>query len=110
MPAVGWGGYGLRNGPDGRWRRRPPGPSRRPLRPRWRPRGHTVLEVLVEHRQGEGAQGLVDRRGLREDVDAVLVVLDHALKSTDLTLDTAQPVDVPLLVIAVTVGRRHGPT
>src|SRR5699024_11612769 len=43
--------------------------------------GHTVLEVLVEHRQGEGAQGLVDRRGLREDVDAVLVVLDHALKS-----------------------------
>src|SRR5690606_14713825 len=43
-----------------------------------------VLEVLVEHGEGEGAQRLVDRGGLGEDVDAVLVLLDHPLQPPDL--------------------------
>ena len=49
--------------------------------------GHAVPEVVVEQAEGDALQR--PRRGahLGENVDAVLVVLDHPLQPADLTLD-----------------------
>src|SRR5665647_1353309 len=51
-------------------------------------------EVVVEERESERLERLGDCRDLGEDVDAVLVVVDHLLQAADLALDAAQPVEV----------------
>src|SRR4051794_10616338 len=53
--------------------------------------------MLVEQADRHRLQRLRGRRDLGEDVDAVLVVLHHALEPADLTLDPAQPLDVSVL-------------
>src|SRR5262245_36025766 len=40
---------------------------------------HAVLQVLVEQPEPDALEGARHRRDLREDVDAVLVLVDHAL-------------------------------
>src|SRR4051812_48332371 len=50
----------------------------------------TVREVVVEQLDGDGLERLRDRGDLVEDLDAVLVLVDHALQSTDLAFDAAQ--------------------
>src|SRR4051812_11899802 len=61
---------------------------------------HTVREMLLEQLQRERLQCLRGGGHLREDVDAVLVVLDHALQSAHLTFNPAQTFQV-----RVPVGR-----
>src|SRR5665647_2819768 len=51
-------------------------------------------EVVVEERESERLERLGDCRDLGEDVDAVLVVVDHLLQAANLALDAAQPVEV----------------
>ena len=46
--------------------------------------------VLVEDPPRERIQCLRDRRDLREHVDAVTVLLDHAAHTADLTLDAGE--------------------
>jgi hypothetical protein len=48
-----------------------------------------VAEVLLKQAEGDGLQGLGGRRDLREDVDAVLILLDHPLQAADLAFDAA---------------------
>src|SRR5690606_16407206 len=60
-----------------------------------------VREMLVEQLERERLQRSRGRGHLREDVDAVLVVLDHALQAADLTLDAAEPLQVTVLVLHV---------
>src|SRR5262245_7462898 len=74
--------------------------------------GHAVGQVFLKKLQREGLQGLRGRGDLSEDVDAVLVLLDHALQAPDLALDAAQSLEVTVLVLYVArcrVGRarRH---
>src|SRR5580704_17776001 len=58
-----------------------------------------VFQQAQRHRlQRPGHRG-----HLSQDVDAVLVVLDHLLQPADLTLDPAQPLEVVLFVRGVSV-------
>src|SRR5258708_16692441 len=58
-----------------------------------------VLNRAKRHRlQGAGGGG-----HLGQDVDAVLLILDHLLQPADLALDPAQPLKVVLLVGGVPV-------
>src|SRR5215207_916319 len=66
---------------------------------------HAVGEVLLEQLEGEGLQRLGGSRDLGEDVDAVLVLLDHPLQAADLALDTAQALEVAVLARGVAVRR-----
>src|SRR4051794_31333930 len=68
--------------------------------------GDAVPEVLVEQRQGHRLQRPGRGGDLRQDVDAVLVLVDHALQPADLTFDPAQATQVRLFVVGVTVHRR----
>jgi hypothetical protein len=65
-----------------------------------------VPEVILEQAERDRLQRA--RRGghLGQDVDAVLVLFDHLLQAADLTLDAAQPVEVLVLVLGVSV---HSP-
>src|SRR5688500_2698684 len=65
-----------------------------------------VAHVLLEQAEGDRLQRLRHRRDLRQDVDAVLLVLDHALKAAGLALDAAEPLEVVVLAadVAVLVG------
>src|SRR5699024_658462 len=65
--------------------------------------GHAVAEVLLEQAERDGLQRPGHRGDLREDVDAVLVLLDHPLQTAGLPLDAAQPLEVRLLVVGVSV-------
>src|SRR5215218_5451461 len=56
-----------------------------------------VLEVFVEQGQGHRLKGGGDGRDLRDDVDAVLVLLDHPLEAARLTLDPPKPTRVVAL-------------
>src|SRR4051794_32802762 len=58
-----------------------------------------VAHVLLEQAEGDRLQGLRHRRDLREDVDAVLLVLDHALQPACLALDAAQALEVVVLAL-----------
>src|SRR4051794_2517750 len=62
-----------------------------------------VAEVLLEQPQRDGLQCLGHRRDLGEDVDAVLLVLDHPLQAAGLALDAAQPLEVLVLAVDVAV-------
>src|SRR5579859_5189823 len=62
-----------------------------------------VAEVFLEQAERDGLQGLGGRGDLGEDVDAVLVFIDHSLQAADLPFDAAQPLDVAVLVVGVSV-------
>ena len=49
--------------------------------------GQAVVGVAVEQSERHLVQGGTDRRYLGEDVDAVAVVVHHALDSANLALD-----------------------
>src|SRR5699024_2018684 len=70
--------------------------------------GHAVAEVLLEQAERDGLQRPGHRGDLREDVDAVLVLLDHPLQTAGLPLDAPQPLEMRLLVVGVPV-LSHGP-
>ncbi len=65
--------------------------------------GHAVADVLFEQVQGDGVERLGDRGNLGQDVDAVLVFVDHAGDTADLPFDAAQALEVRLFVGGVTV-------
>jgi hypothetical protein len=62
-----------------------------------------VTEVLIEQRERDRLQCLGGRGDLGEDVDAVLVLVDHPLQAADLPLDPPQPLEVVVLVVGVSV-------
>src|SRR4051812_29525671 len=62
-----------------------------------------VAHVLLEQTQRDRLECLRHRRHLGEDVDAVLLVLDHALQTAGLTLDAAEPLQVVVLAVDVAV-------
>jgi hypothetical protein len=49
-----------------------------------------VAEVLLQQAQGYRLQGPGDRGDLGQEVDAVLIVLDHPLQAADLALDAPE--------------------
>src|SRR5579863_6612483 len=65
--------------------------------------GDAVAEVFFQQPKCHRLQGLGGGGYLGEDVDAVLVVLDHALEAADLPFDPAQPDEVVVLVLGVSV-------
>src|SRR5215475_9832132 len=65
--------------------------------------GHAVAQVLIQQAQCHRLQRPGRGRDLSQDVDAVLVLLDHPLQAADLPLDPAQPLEVVLFVLAVSV-------
>ena len=56
-----------------------------------------VRQVLVEQPERHRLQRLGHRGDLGEDVDAVLLLLDHPLQAADLALDAAQALEVVVL-------------
>src|SRR5947208_1359708 len=70
--------------------------------------GHTVVDVIVEDLEGQALERRVHSCDLREDVDAVAVVLDHPFDAAHLTFDPVQALDERVLVLRVAVGVRLG--
>src|SRR5688500_6640462 len=69
-----------------------------------------MAHVLLEQAQCDRLECLRHRGDLGEDVDAVLLVLDHALQAAGLALDAAQPLEVVVLAVDVAVPEfRHSP-
>src|SRR5262245_53679499 len=62
-----------------------------------------MAQVLIEQAQGDRLQRPCRRGDLGEDVDAVFVLLDPPLQPADLALDPAQPAEVVIFVLAVTL-------
>ena len=62
-----------------------------------------MADVLFEQVQGDSVECLGDRGNLGEDVDAVLIFVDHAGDAADLPFDAAQSLEVRLFVGGVTV-------
>src|SRR5262245_29910156 len=60
-----------------------------------------MAKVVFEEPDRHGPQRLGRRRYLRQDVDAVLVLLDHPLQAPDLALDPAQSLEVTVLLLYV---------
>src|SRR6266576_5056072 len=60
-----------------------------------------VVHVVVEHLEREALEGGVHRPDLREDVDAVAVVLDHPLDTAYLPFDSVQALRQRRLVVSV---------
>src|SRR6476646_6649116 len=60
-----------------------------------------MSEMVLQQRHGDLVQRTGDRGDLREDVDAVGVLLNHPLDPADLTLDTAKPNEQPILVVVI---------
>lgn len=58
--------------------------------------GNAMLQVLVQQPQRDRLQPSRRRRDLRQDVDAVLVLVDHPSQSPDLPLDARQTPKVDL--------------
>jgi hypothetical protein len=67
-----------------------------------------VLCALVEQPERDLVQRGLDRGDLRQDVDAVPVVVDHAFNAADLAFDAAQPLDQLVPGRAVAPDGRHG--
>src|SRR5213082_1163289 len=65
--------------------------------------GNAMTEMVLHQAKRHRLQRPGRRRHLGQDVDAVLVFLDHLLQATDLALDAAQPQEVSLLVRGVSV-------
>src|SRR5687768_10676208 len=66
--------------------------------------GDAVAHVVVEDLEGETLERRRDRPDLGEDVDAVPLVLDHALDAPHLPFDPVQALDERILVLDVAVG------
>ena len=64
-----------------------------------------MTQMLGEQAEGDRLQGPGDRGHLGQDVDAVLVLADHALQAADLAFNAAQPPEVTVLVVAVSRHR-----
>ena len=62
--------------------------------------GDAVVHVVVEDPEGEALERRVHRGDLREDVDAVAILLDHPLDPAHLALDAVEPADERVLVCA----------
>src|SRR5205823_11946213 len=62
---------------------------------------HAVSKVVTEQLEGDPLEGPSGRRDLGEHVDAVGVLVHHALEATDLALDPPQASTNPLLVVGV---------
>src|SRR5262245_29108082 len=67
--------------------------------------GDAVTQVLIEQAKSHRLQRPGRGRNLGEDVDAVLVGLDHPLEAAYLTLDAAQPLEIVVFVLGIPV---HG--
>ena len=67
--------------------------------------GDAVLDVVVEELERDALERGLHGGDLREDVDAVAILLDHPLDPAHLALDPVQPLDERLLVLRVAV--RH---
>src|SRR5207249_999963 len=63
--------------------------------------GDTVVDVTVEHLEGEILERGVHGRDLSEDVDAVAIVLHHPLDAAYLSFDPVEPLDQRVLVVPV---------
>ena len=59
--------------------------------------GHVRLEVVLHQELVERAERFLDGEGLREDVDAVVLVLDHLLDAPELAFEDARAVEGALL-------------
>src|SRR4051812_44302760 len=64
-----------------------------------------VAEVVVEQPERDALEGLGEGRDLREDVDAVLLLVDHAVDAAGLALDALEARQVAVLVADVAVRR-----
>src|SRR2546423_12875078 len=64
--------------------------------------GHAVLGMVVQQDQGHALQGRPDGVDLGQHVDAVAILVHHALQSADLALDPTQPSLDGLLVLRIT--------
>src|SRR3954453_23022793 len=60
-----------------------------------------VAHVLVQDLEGERLERGVDRRDLRQHVDAVAVLVDHPLDAPHLALDAVEALLQRVLVVAV---------
>src|SRR5450830_1228546 len=67
-----------------------------------------VAEVVLDEADAHGLQRLRDGGDLREDVDAVDVLVDHAGDTADLALDAAQALEVVVLLVGVAVHGSSG--
>ena len=67
--------------------------------------GDAMPHMLVEQPNRHALQCLGDCADLRQHVDTVRVLVDHALQSTHLTLDPLQTFEVVGLVHAVATNR-----
>ena len=63
-----------------------------------------MRQVVVEQPQGHRLQRLRHGRDLGEDVNAVLILLNHALQAPCLTFDPAQPFELGVLARMVKVA------
>src|SRR5690606_16725062 len=63
---------------------------------------HAVVEVVVEQGEGDALEGAGRGGDLGEDVDAVRVLLHHAVDPAHLALDAAQPLEQGVLRLDVT--------
>ena len=52
---------------------------------------HARVCMTIQQAEGDLVERGLDRRDLSQDVDAVAVLLDHALDATDLALDAREP-------------------
>ena len=65
-----------------------------------------MVHMVVEDAEGDALERCRHRRDLRQDVDAVAVVVDHALDAAHLSFDPVQPADERVLVGDVAVRFR----
>ena len=56
-----------------------------------------MTQMVAEQLAAYGAQRLLHRRHLEEDVGAISFALDHSLQTPHLPLDAAQPVEIARL-------------
>src|SRR5665647_2396043 len=68
---------------------------------------HAVAEVVLDQADAHGLEGLGHGGDLREDVDAVHVLVHHARDAAHLALDALEPLEVGVLVGGVPVHAAH---
>lgn len=64
---------------------------------------HAMRNVVFEQSNADGVEGLVDGGHLSEDIDAVLVILDHFGNAADLALCAFEASEIGLLFFGVAV-------
>ncbi len=88
-------------GPDARWPPLPRAASYRPQGPGFDGVLDAMREVFAHELQRHGSERSCSGRDLGQDVNAVGVVLDHALQTADLALDTPQPPPYRFFVLGI---------